>query len=98
VKYFCEEEDIDTIDKNIAVLKQEFRSVEFEREVAESDWQEMISMSCCKHHIIANSSFSWWGAYLNPRRDKIVCYPSVWFGPLIQQDVSRMFPIDWIKI
>lgn len=98
VKYFCEEEDIDTIHKNIAVLKQEFRSVEFEREVAESDWQEMISMSCCKHNIIANSSFSWWGAYLNMHPEKIVCYPSVWFGPLISQDVSKMFPSEWIKI
>jgi hypothetical protein len=98
VKYYCEDEDLETICANVATLKREFREVSFEREVAESDWQEMISMSCCKHHIIANSSFSWWGAYLNPRRDKIVCYPSVWFGPLIQQDVSRMFPRDWIKI
>jgi hypothetical protein len=98
VKYFCEEEDLDTVCANVEVLKQEFREVAFEREVAASDWQEMIAMSCCKHHIIANSSFSWWGAYLNTRRDKIVCYPSVWFGPLIPQDVSRMFPRDWIKI
>lgn len=97
VKYYCEDEDIETVNKNVDTLRQEFREIVFERETAESDWQEMILMSCCKHHIIANSSFSWWGAYLNTR-EKIVCYPSVWFGPLIQQDVSRMFPREWIKI
>ena len=98
VKYYCEEEDIETVNANIETLRQEFRNVVFERDVANSDWEEMISMSCCKHHIIANSSFSWWGAYLNTSREKIVCYPSVWFGSLIQQDVSSMFPSEWIKI
>jgi hypothetical protein len=98
VKYYCEEEDLDTVKKNVETMSQEFRNILFEREIADSDWQEMISMSCCKHHIIANSSFSWWGAYLNTNREKIVCYPSVWFGPLIQQDVRSMFPSEWIKI
>lgn len=98
VKYYCEEEDIETVNTNVATLRKEFRNVVFERDVADSDWEEMISMSCCKHHIIANSSFSWWGAYLNTSREKIVCYPSVWFGSLIQQDVSSMFPSEWIKI
>ena len=49
-----------------------------------SDWEEMLLMSCCDHHVIANSSFSWWGAYLNPSPEKLVYYPIEWFGHLPQ--------------
>ena len=99
VHYFCEDEDLADVEKDVCTLKNEFRQkIVFERHLENSDWKEMLAMSCCKHNIIANSSFSWWGAYLNPNPDKIVCYPSVWFGPLIHENTDAMFPANWIKI
>lgn len=58
-------------------------------------WQDMMLMSYCKNNIIANSSFSWWGAWLNSYENKIVIAPSKWFNTMSAPDI---LPKTWIKL
>ncbi len=52
-----------------------------------NDYVDMALMSCCRHHIIANSSFSWWGAWLDPHEDKTVVAPARWLNGSHGQDI-----------
>jgi len=61
------------------------------------DYEDLILMSNCKNHIIANSSFSWWGAWLNPREDKLVISPSRWYQGA-DYDTRDLLPNSWITI
>lgn len=61
--------------------------------------EDIQRMSCCEHNIIANSSFSWWGAWLNRNAGKIVIAPKVWFGPgNAHLDTKDLIPESWIKM
>jgi hypothetical protein len=59
--------------------------------------EEMHLMSCCQHHIIANSTFSWWGAWLNEHPEKMVIAPKRWFSNLAI-DTKDLLPERWIRI
>ncbi len=61
------------------------------------DYEELIIMSNCKHNIIANSSFSWWGAWLNENKDKIVIAPKKWFN-VKNINTDDLIPKSWLAI
>ncbi len=58
-------------------------------------WYDMYLMSCCSHNIIANSTFSWWGAWLNQREEKMVIAPQKWMNTLNMTDIC---PKTWLRL
>jgi len=66
----------------------------------ERPWEDMALMARCQHHVIANSSFSWWGAWLNCSPDKIVVAPRNWFAPAEVKKVKTadLYPSGWVLV
>ena len=58
-------------------------------------WKDMYLMSICKHNIIANSSFSWWGGYLNKYEHKTIIAPKKWLNI---HDMPEICPDSWVRI
>ncbi|MCD8318022.1 MAG: alpha-1,2-fucosyltransferase [Paraprevotella sp.] len=89
--YYVFSEDLDWVKDNLPLADADF--VDWNR--GEDSWQDMMLMSHCRHHIICNSTFSWWGAWLNPSPDKIVVAPAKWAR---DRDSRTIAPEDWILI
>lgn len=95
VRYFVFSDDIVWVKEHLEIENAfyvEHTSVYLEHE-------DIYLMSQCHHHIIANSSFSWWGAWLNERQDKVVIAPKKWFEDTLKQSQSHdIIPQNWIKL
>ena len=62
-------------------------------------YTDLYMMSTCDDFIIANSTFSWWGAWLSRNKEKVVIYPDIWFGPNnIDKSTADLFPPEWRMI
>lgn len=95
--YFCEENDINYVVEKVKEIKKHFPNINFIKVDSKlDDWEQLLLMSLCDHNIIANSSFSWWGAYLNDN-NPIVVYPPTWFGPAMSSTNTKdLFPNNWM--
>lgn len=62
------------------------------------DYEELWMISLCKINIMSNSSFSWWGSYLNKNQSKKVICPSKWFGPKGEKNYEDIYENEWVKI
>jgi hypothetical protein len=99
ILYFCEKEDNNYVNNIINNLNIEgtYNFIKIDDDIP--DWKQLLIMSLCDNFIIANSSFSWFGAYFSKNVDKIVLYPSKWFGENFKNnDTSDVCPPEWIKI
>lgn len=88
--YYVFSDDIDWVKENIPLENATY--INWNK--GEDSWQDMMLMSHCRNHIICNSTFSWWGAWLNPREDKVVIIPEKWFN---HSDAPYIYPDGWIK-
>lgn len=93
---FIFSDDIPWVKRNLD-LKVPYDVVYIAHNTGEKSYEDLRLMSLCHHNIIANSSFSWWGAWLNNNSDKIVIAPQKWFNDdnIIQTDV---IPKNWIRL
>lgn len=65
------------------------------KNTGKDSWKDMYLMSSCKHNINANSTFSWWGAWLNHNPNKIVIVPEKF---IVTRQTKDIYPSNWVKI
>lgn len=61
-----------------------------------NQFEDLCLMSLCNHNIIANSSFSWWSAFLNKNKNKRVIAPQMWYSEY--KDLSDLYPQQWLQL
>ncbi|CAL65542.1 alpha-1,2-fucosyltransferase [Christiangramia forsetii] len=89
---------------DISWVRDEFKDLPNEKvfvtgNLHENSWKDMYLMSLCDHNIIANSSFSWWAAWLNNNSEKNVIAPKKWFADIDQEQKSLdLLPPSWIRM
>jgi hypothetical protein len=91
--YFIFSDDIEWCRQNLKVSKESFF---IDHNLGGNSHFDMYLMSLCKHNIIANSSFSWWGAWLNRNENKCVIAPKQWFA--VDKNTADLLPVDWIRL
>ncbi len=92
-KFFIFSDDIEWVKQNLDFVGP----AEYVSGRGFSDSQELSLLSLCRHHIISNSTFSWWGAWLCRDAGKVVIAPKRWFG-YVTNDTKDLLPAGWRAI
>jgi hypothetical protein len=87
-EFFIFSDDIDWCKKNLALNNAVF----VDHNKGENSFRDLLLMSHCRHHIIANSTFSWWGAWLNTDPAKLVIAPRIWFASAYNTNPATVYP------
>ena len=91
--FYIFSDDIPWVKENLSFIKP----VIFVSDNGTNNAEDIILMSLCRYHIIANSSFSWWGAWLDQKKDKTVIAPKQWF--VASNDTTDdLIPKEWLRI
>ena len=98
-KYYIFTDNQQWVKENLTFIK--YRIVDWNPIVGWGNHFDMQLMSLCKHNIIANSTYSWWGAFLNKNKSKIVISPQIWFNkehPILGKLENLSICNDWLSI
>ena len=99
IKYFGKERQFLVISDDIEWCKKKFKGKNFHFTQNEPPIIDLYIQTFCSHNIISNSSFSWWGAWLNNNHDKIIIAPKKWFGIQMKNyNLKDLIPQDWVRI
>ena len=92
--YFLFSDDIPWVKENFTTS---FETHYIDFNDASTNFEDLKLMSSCQHNIMANSSFSWWGAWLNSNPNKTVIAPKLWFNDE-KVNTSDIIPENWIQL
>jgi Glycosyl transferase family 11 len=91
--FYIFSDDINWCRENLGELA---KNIQF---ISEPPIYDFYLMSACRHHIISNSTFSWWAAYLSPHsKEALVVAPKNWFQPNAGLNIKDLFPEEWILL
>ncbi len=96
-EFYAFSDDMAWVRKNLGALGVPITYVDHNDD--DASYNDMRLMSCCKHNIVANSSFSWWGGWLNRNEKKIVIAPKRWFADGVRQAAAtNICPPSWVRL
>ena len=93
-RFFYFSDDIEWVEKELC---SSFPGIIVSNSISKTHLHDFYLMQSCKHQIIANSTFSWWAAWMNPNPEKIVIAPKKWFNKA-PYDTRDLIPESWISI
>ena len=95
--FFFFSDDMGWVKSNFSFLTENYITFFINHNIGDKAYEDLRLMSNCKHNIIANSSFSWWGAWLNKNPDKVVTAPVCWYRNFLI-DTKDLIPNEWVRL